>query len=41
VGFYILPLPTWLYLPRDIFMAYAVYLTITTGIDYFRQVLKK
>jgi CDP-diacylglycerol--glycerol-3-phosphate 3-phosphatidyltransferase len=41
VGFYILPLPTWLYLPRDIFMAYAIYLTITTGVDYFRQVLKK
>ena len=41
VGFYILPLPNWLHLPRDIFMAYAIYLTITTGIDYFRQVLKK
>ena len=41
VGFYILPLPIWLHTPRDIFMAYAIYLTITTGIDYFRQVLKK
>jgi CDP-diacylglycerol--glycerol-3-phosphate 3-phosphatidyltransferase len=41
VGFYILPLPTWLHLPRDIFMAYAIYLTITTGIDYFRKALNK
>jgi CDP-diacylglycerol--glycerol-3-phosphate 3-phosphatidyltransferase len=41
VGFYILPLPIWLHTPRDIFMAYAIYLTITTGLDYFRQVLKK
>ena len=41
VGFYILPLPIWLHTPRDIFMAYAIYLTITTVIDYFRQVLKK
>ncbi len=40
-GFYILPLPTWLPLPRDIFMAYAIYLTITTGIDYFRKALNK
>jgi len=41
VGFYILPLPTFLYLPRDIFMAAAILLTITTGFDYFRKVLKK
>jgi CDP-diacylglycerol--glycerol-3-phosphate 3-phosphatidyltransferase len=41
VGFYILPLPIWLHTPRDIFMAYAIYLTITTGLDYFRQALKK
>ena len=41
VGFYILPLPSWLHLPRDIFMAYAIYLTITTGIDYFRKALNK
>ena len=41
VGFYILPLPIWLHNPRDIFMAYAIYLTITTGLDYFRQALKK
>ena len=41
VGFYILPLPTALNLPRDIFMAIAVYLTISTGVDYFRKALKK
>ena len=40
VGFYILPLPTFLHLPRDIFMAAAILLTITTGFDYFRKVLK-
>jgi CDP-diacylglycerol--glycerol-3-phosphate 3-phosphatidyltransferase len=41
VGFYILPLPTWLNIPRDIFMAVAIYLTISTGVAYFKQVLKK
>jgi CDP-diacylglycerol--glycerol-3-phosphate 3-phosphatidyltransferase len=41
VGFYILPLPTWLNIPRDIFMAVAIYLTISTGFAYFKQVLKK
>lgn len=41
VGFYILPLPTWLHIPRDIFMAIAIYLTITTGLAYFKQVIKK
>jgi CDP-diacylglycerol--glycerol-3-phosphate 3-phosphatidyltransferase len=40
VGFYILPLPTYLHVPRDIFMAVAIYLTISTGIAYFRNVLK-
>lgn len=34
VGFYILPLPDYLHLPRDIFMAVAVALTIWTGVDY-------
>jgi CDP-diacylglycerol--glycerol-3-phosphate 3-phosphatidyltransferase len=38
VGFYILPLPEILHIPRDIFMAIAIYLTIKTGIEYFRQV---
>jgi CDP-diacylglycerol--glycerol-3-phosphate 3-phosphatidyltransferase len=41
VGFYILPLPAELNLPRDIFMAIAIYLTISTGVDYFRKALKK
>ena len=41
VGFYILPLPEVLSLPRDIFMGIAVYLTIATGVDYFRRALKK
>ena len=41
VGFYILPLPSYLNLPRDIFMAVAIYLTISTGVTYFRKVLRK
>jgi CDP-diacylglycerol--glycerol-3-phosphate 3-phosphatidyltransferase len=41
VGFYILPLPTWLHVPRDAFMAIAIYLTIKTGYDYFKNVIKK
>ena len=41
VGFYILPLPSYLDLPRDIFMAVAIYLTISTGVTYFRKALKK
>ena len=41
VGFYILPLPSYLNLPRDLFTAVAIYLTITTGVDYFRKVLRK
>jgi CDP-diacylglycerol---glycerol-3-phosphate 3-phosphatidyltransferase len=41
VGFYILPLPSYLNLPRDIFMAVSIYLTISTGVTYFRKALKK
>ena len=41
VGFYILPLPEYLHTPRDIFMAVAVLLTVTTGVDYFRKAMKK
>ena len=41
VGFYILPLPSYLDIPRAIFMAVAIYLTIATGFDYFRKALKK
>lgn len=41
VGFYILPLPASLHILRDSFMAIAIYLTIATGVDYFRKALKK
>jgi CDP-diacylglycerol--glycerol-3-phosphate 3-phosphatidyltransferase len=41
VGFFILPLPHWLFIPRDLFMAAAVILTITTGIAYFKKALVK
>lgn len=41
IGFYILPLPTYLHFPRDLFMAVAVLLTITSGYDYFKKVLAK
>ena len=41
VGFYILPLPENLYLPRDILLGGAVILTITTGLDYLRNALDK
>ena len=41
VGFYILPLPSFLNTPRDLFMAIAIYLTIFTGVDYFRKALNK
>jgi CDP-diacylglycerol--glycerol-3-phosphate 3-phosphatidyltransferase len=40
IGFYILPLPSYLYFPRDIFMAIAIILTMTSGYDYFKKVLK-
>jgi CDP-diacylglycerol--glycerol-3-phosphate 3-phosphatidyltransferase len=41
IGFYILPLPSSLFLPRDIFMAVAVILTMTSGYDYFKKVLQR
>jgi len=41
VGFYILPLPHWALLPRDIFMAATITITLTTGIDYFRKVFAR
>ena len=41
VGFYILPLPEYLFLPRDILLAVAVALTLWTGYEYFRSALKK
>lgn len=41
VGFYVLPLPEYLYAPRDIFMAIGVILTLVTGFDYLKKALKK
>jgi CDP-diacylglycerol--glycerol-3-phosphate 3-phosphatidyltransferase len=41
VGFYILPLPTSLYLPRDILLGIAIVLTIWTGAEYLRQAIKQ
>lgn len=41
VGFYILPLPNYLYLPRDLLLGAALILTITTGLEYFKSALKK
>jgi CDP-diacylglycerol--glycerol-3-phosphate 3-phosphatidyltransferase len=40
VGFYILPLPEVLHMPRDILLGIAIILTITSGFQYFREVLK-
>lgn len=41
VGFYILPLPSFLFLPRDIFLGVALVLTFVTGIDYLRKAMTK
>jgi len=41
VGFYILPLPETLFLPRDILLGVAMCLTITTGIQYFKSALRR
>jgi CDP-diacylglycerol--glycerol-3-phosphate 3-phosphatidyltransferase len=41
VGFYILPLPEYLFVPRDILLGVAVLLTLWTGYEYFRSALKK
>ena len=41
VSFYILPLPSFLNIPRDFFMAVVVALTITSGYDYFKKVLTR
>jgi CDP-diacylglycerol--glycerol-3-phosphate 3-phosphatidyltransferase len=41
VGLYILPLPSFLFLPRDILLGVAIALTLTTGFDYFRNALRK
>lgn len=41
VGFYVLPLPTWLFWFRDGFMYITIALTIATGIYYVRSVFTK
>lgn len=41
VGFYMLPLPEQLFLPRDLLLGLAMFLTITTGISYFRSALRR
>lgn len=41
VGFYILPLPESLHLPRDILLGIAIVLTIWTGLEYFRKAMKQ
>ena len=41
VGFYVLPLPHWLYWFRNSFMAVAIILTLATGYWYIAQAMKK
>jgi len=41
IGFYVLPLPHWLELPRNIFMAATVIITLVTGYDYFSKAIRK
>ena len=41
VGFYILPLPEYLFLPRYILLGLAVALTLWSGFEYFRSALKR
>lgn len=40
VGFYMLPLPESLYTPRDILLGVAIILTVTSGYQYIRDVIK-
>ena len=40
VGFYMLPLPEYLYLPRDILLGIVIILTITSGYQYICDVIK-
>lgn len=40
VGFYMLPLPEYLYAPRDILLGVAIVLTLTSGYEYLRDALK-
>lgn len=41
VGFYILPLPEQFFLPRDLLLGLAIYLTISTGFSYFKSALRR
>jgi CDP-diacylglycerol--glycerol-3-phosphate 3-phosphatidyltransferase len=41
IGFFILPLPHFLSLPRNLFMTITLLLTVGTGIDYFYKALAK
>lgn len=41
IGFYVLPLPSFLYLPRDIFLGVALILTLVTGLDYLKKAVTK
>ena len=40
VGLYILPLPEYLFVPRDILLGVAIILTITSGFEYLRNVIR-
>ena len=40
IGFYILPLPHLLQIPRDIFMAATIAITLLTGFDYFKKAIR-
>ena len=40
VGFYMLPLPEYLFVPRDILLGLAIVLTMTSGYEYVRDVIK-
>lgn len=40
VGFYILPLPQMLFLPRDLLLGVAIALTLYSGFGYFRLALR-
>jgi len=41
IGFYVLPLPSFLFLPRDIFLGVALILTLVTGLDYLKKAVTK
>lgn len=40
VGLYILPLPEYLFVPRDVLLGVAIILTITSGAEYLRNVIR-